>query len=305
VLIGLTTVTKGRAMPHAFFLKGGKYIKINALDVTKEQKKKLKFFCEYCYESAEHTQGSNKKDSKPFFRVGKNKKHLDECFYAKKKSLEDTIREVGTPENLYYDIKPPLNVQKAEILMEPSSKSNPDKKSNPEKEKKPHTIVVNKDKKHNKFLLSVDDLFCEIEEIRNLEESEVKNKLFNRIIGKIYFTYSSYDLLIEKIEADKLKTTYFFIAGNLPINEFINLKDKDRSHAILFGKNPLIRLKIFPYNSEVLTNLKRLTWDTKNKGIKYEFIGLKASFKKIVIDKGITFIELIAYEFDTNQYRYM
>ncbi|ADP34412.1 hypothetical protein [Bacillus atrophaeus] len=130
--------------------------------------------------------------SKPFFRKDPGVPHIEGCYYGKKKTIQEVIREVGTADGLFYGVKPPLSVQRQseigdEVPMHPKEKKTP-------KERNPIEQRVNKDKKHQKPIFTVDDLFHEITDIKS-QEPALRNKLFDRLIGKIYYPYAEYPLI--------------------------------------------------------------------------------------------------------------
>ncbi len=289
-------------MHKAVYLENGRYKDIEAVDVNPNQKKKVIYYCEDCKIRVVHNKGNIKEESKPFFRRSPGKFHLDFCQYKRKVTLAEIEKEIGTLDNLYFGIKPPLVLQQKEAneqeILEVISNNN---ESAP-KEKSPIKTKVNQLKKHQKNLLTVDDLFHEINDILQ-QEFPVRQKLMNRIIGKIYYPYKGYNLLLENYKNSSLRK-YFYVAGFIHINQFINLKDANKNYAI-FSKNKdqNIQVRIYPYDNELSKNLQNLTWDTKTKGKTSEFIGVKADVKEVIYEEDLTIIKLNIYEFDLNHYR--
>lgn len=71
--------------------------------------------------------------SKPFFRKDPGVPHIEGCYYGKKKTIQEVIREVGTADGLFYGVKPPLSVQRQseigdEVPMHPKEKNTKRKK---------------------------------------------------------------------------------------------------------------------------------------------------------------------------------
>ncbi|MBZ6485064.1 hypothetical protein [Priestia aryabhattai] len=287
----------GRAMPDALYIKDGEYISIRAVDVNPKTKGKKNFYCTFCKRKVVHSQGGKTEDSKPFFRKSPGINHREDCEYGKKKNLEEIMREEGTLDNLHYGVKPPLVVQALGSDSEVSNSSGNKKES--ENEIKGIGTTRNPAKKHHRHILTVDDLFHELMDIKSQEQS-LKSKLFSRIIGKIYYPYSQYQMLLNDYQENKLKK-YFFTAGKINRNQYKNLS-LDQGYAELEGTNNDIKLYVYPFNKAIAKELKNLTWNTR-KAKKYEeFLGLKVSIKKVIIKNGISIIELVVYEFDQNHY---
>jgi len=294
----MSTVNAGRAMPDALYIKDGKYIPIKAVHVNPNSKKKKTFYCTFCKRKVVHSKGNKNEGSKPFFRKAPTIDHVEGCDYGKKKNLKEIEREIGTLENLHYGIKPPLIVQATEVG---GTSNNSSGEKGARRETKGTRIKINPTKRHSKNILTVDDLFHEIMDIKS-QEQPIKSNLFSRIFGVIYYSYSQYDLLIKHYEDNKFeKKKYFFIAGKINVNQYKNLA-LDEGYAELEGVNEGIKLHIYPFNDEISKGLKRITWKTREAKKSEEFIGLKASIKGVIQNDRISIIKLNVYEFDLNHY---
>ncbi|MGG0718657.1 hypothetical protein ABE096_13830 [Robertmurraya massiliosenegalensis] len=299
----MAEVIKGRAMPIAQYKKGGTFFKIRAVDVDPKSKDKITFYCCVCKQIVIHTQGSKTKESKPFFRRSPGRPHSLDCPYAKKVTLEELKREIGTLDNLHYDIKTPLVIQQQSGDEGAQSSSKPKIEKTPT-ENLPTEIIKNPSKKHNKFIQTVDDLFHELADIENQSDFSIKKKLRERIYKKIYYPYSEYGELVRKNDDNTIKRGYFFISGKLFVNEWIKLKDEKKGYAHLFGKEKGIHLRIYPYNEKTHKKLLKITFNTKDANKKYEFIGVLASLQGIIKENEQIIIELTVYDCDHDQYRY-
>ncbi|MED1017889.1 hypothetical protein [Bacillus atrophaeus] len=295
-------VIQGRSMPDAKYLKDGKYYDIKAVDVDPKEKDHMSFYCMKCKIKVIYVQGKTAEGSKPFFRKAPGVPHVEGCYYGKKKTIQEVIREVGTADGLLYGVKPPLSVQRQseigdEVAVHPKEKK-------PPKERNPIEQRVNKDKKHQKHLFTVDDLFHEITDIKT-QEPALRSKLFNKLMGKIYYPYSEYSLIKENHQKGKLRT-YFFTAGKINVFDQDEYYSIEKGYIILHGKgNDNIKLRLFPFEEKISVQLKKLRYKTKSvEKKKWEFIGAKVQFRQIIEEDDITYIDLDLYEYDLNQYMY-
>ncbi|MGM0750230.1 MAG: hypothetical protein ACQEUS_20880 [Bacillota bacterium] len=299
----MVEVLQGRAMPHASYVKeNGEYEDIKAVDVDPKEKSRMSFYCKYCKRKVVYVQGNIDEGSKPFFRKAPGVPHEEGCYYGKKKTLQDIVREVGTLDELTYGIKPPLVVQKKLDVNTSSDKESnkpADRKTRNENAVKQH---VNPNKEHKKNIFTVDDLFHEIMDIKS-QEPAIKFKLFNRLIGKVYFPYSEYLLIKEQHQKGKLKR-YFFTAGKINVDDPEQYSSIENGYIILHGKGDEdIKLRLFPYDEKITVLLKKLRYKTKSVvKKKYEFIGVKVGFRQISDEDDTTYIDLDLYEFDLNKY---
>ncbi|QSF42278.1 hypothetical protein [Priestia megaterium] len=293
----MPTVNAGRAMPDALYIKDGRYVLIRAVNVNPKTKGNKNFYCTFCKRKVVHSQGKKTEDSKPFFRKSPGVNHKEGCEYGKKKNLEETMREEGTLDNLHYGVKPPLVVQALESEGEISNISGDKKESG--NEIKGIGTKKNPAKKHHRHILTVDDLFHELMDIKSQEEP-LRSKLFSRIIGKIYYPYSQYQMLLNHRQDNTLKK-YFFTAGKINVNQYKNLA-LDEGYAELEGVNNDIKLHVYPFDDRISGALKNLTWNIRQAKKHKEFIGLKVSIKNVSIKNEVPIIELIVYEFDQNHY---
>ncbi|MCM3191378.1 hypothetical protein M3596_21950 [Bacillus subtilis] len=297
----MEVVMQGRAMPDAKWLKDGKYYDINAVDVDPKQKDQMSFYCKNCKIKVIYVQGNVAEGSKPFFRKAAGIPHKEGCYYGKKKTLQDVVREIGTLDELDYGVKPPLALQKKLDINvdEKEQRKTNDKKISSEK---PSQQRINRNKKHKKHLLTVDDLFHEIMDIRS-QEPAIKFKLFDRLIGKVYFPYSEYFLIKKQHQKGKLKR-YFFTAGKLNVDDPEQYSSIESGYVILHGKGVEdIKLRLHPYDEKITVQLKKLRYKTKSVAKKkYEFIGVKVGFRQISEEDNTTYIDLDLYEFDLNRY---
>ncbi|WP_176533030.1 hypothetical protein [Priestia megaterium] len=293
----MSKVNAGRAMPDALYIKAGKYVSIRAVDVNPKTKGDKNFYCTFCKRKVVHSQGKKTEDSKPFFRKSPGVNHREGCEYGKKKNLEEIMREEGTLDNLHYGVKPPLVVQAQGSESEINNISGDKKESG--NEIKGIGTKRNPAKKHHRHILTVDDLFHELMDIKS-QEQPLKSKLFSRIIGKIYYPYSQYQTLLNHHQENIIKK-YFFTAGKINVNQYKNLS-LDEGYAELEGVNNDIKLHVYPFNNDISKSLKELTWNTRQAKKREEFIGLKVSIKNVIIKNEISIIELIVYEFDQNHY---
>lgn len=286
-------------MPVALYKKNGQFYRIKAVDVDPKKKDFMSFYCRYCKIRVIYVQGNQDEGSKPFFRKAPRKVHLEGCPFSKKKTLDDEKREIGTLDNLEYGIKPPLAVQRVSKDQDIISRGKNGSDSKRKNEKNPVETKVDSKKKHQRNISTVDDLFHEIKEIKN-QDASIKRKLFNRLIGNIYYPYSEYELLLSHYNNDGLRR-YFFTAGKVKVNEYTTI---DEGYINLYGKlNNKVMIRLFPVEKMVESQLRNFTYDTRFKASKLtEFIGVKVSLKRVVKEGNKTLIELDLYEFDVNAY---
>ncbi|WP_330937823.1 hypothetical protein VXF94_21300 (plasmid) [Bacillus amyloliquefaciens] len=298
----MVEVLQGREMPDAKFWdeKDQVYKTVLAVDFTPELRK-IKTVCKYCARSVIFVQGNKKEDSKPFFRRAPGVYHVEGCSYGQKKTLKDELREVGTLEGLLYGVKPPLTVQRRKGASNQEGEKSPSEERPRSMEKQPRQQVLNKDKPHQRNLFGVDDLFHELKDIRSQEPALMK-KLYERIIGNVYYPYKEYSLLLDHFRTGKLRK-YFYTAGIFKAKQEYDMI-KDKGYILLYGKgNELIKLRLHPAELKVMTQLKRFRYKVVIKEKKRtEFIGVLVQLRQIIKEEGVTYIDLELYDFSINHY---
>ncbi|MCT6515511.1 hypothetical protein N0B30_23045 [Bacillus subtilis] len=295
-------VLQGREMPDAKYWdeKEQVYKPVLAVDFTPELRK-VKTVCKYCEQSVIFVQGNKKEDSKPFFRRSPGVYHVEGCPYGQKKTLKDELREVGTLEGLLYGVKPPLAVQRVKNSSVQEGEKSQSEERPRSLEKQPRQQVPNKDKPHQRNLFGVDDLFHELKDIRSQEPSLMR-KLYERIIGNVYYPYKEYSLLLEHSKKGKLRK-YFYTAGIFKAKlEYDMIENK--GYIFLYGKgNGSIKLRLYPGYEKVMTQLKRFRYKVARKEKKKtEFIGVLVQLRQISNEEGVTYIDLDLYDFSINHY---